>query len=94
MHAVSATCELRLTIGFAVPTLVLGSDVTTIWSRSIGAPMIDCLSTNELDTGRQTQVNIINETSSIRHDQARCCLFSQTSRRSVLFKLAAGNCQF
>lgn len=30
MHAVSATCELRLTIGFAVPTLVLGSDVTTI----------------------------------------------------------------
>lgn len=50
-----------LTIGFAVPTLVLGSDVTTSWSLSIGAPMIDCLSTNELDTGRQTQVNILTK---------------------------------
>lgn len=49
------------TIGFAVLTLVFGSEVTTIWSLSIGATMIDCLSANELDTGRQTQVNILTE---------------------------------
>lgn len=56
------TCGFWLTIGIADPILVLGSDVTTISSRSIGAPMIDCFAANELDTGRQTQVNIVSTT--------------------------------
>ena len=53
-----STLKFWLIIGFAVPIFVFGSCVTTVWSCSIGAPIIDWLSMKELDTGRQTHVSI------------------------------------
>lgn len=89
------TCGFWLTIGFADPIFVLGSDVTTISSRSIGAPMIDCLAANELDTGRQTQVNILarqRPTNSIQAANLRCTrLVIKRTRNLVVYRCRLSN---